>query len=123
MPNSFDLDARGPSNRRLLVVGVCFALVAAASVVLAIAKSKGDLDRIVQVTAELVNVGDGLPQKSDVKFRGVLVGQVADVITAPVGQPNVVHIHLKPEYARDIPATVTARVVPSNVFAVSSVQL
>jgi len=30
---------------------------------------------------------------------------------------------LKPEYARDIPATVTARVVPSNVFAVSSVQL
>jgi phospholipid/cholesterol/gamma-HCH transport system substrate-binding protein len=123
MPNSFDLDARGPSNRRLVVVGVCFALVAAASVVLAIAKSKGDLDRIVQVTAELVNVGDGLPQKSDVKFRGVLVGQVADVITATVGQPNVVHIHLKPEYARDIPATVTARVVPSNVFAVSSVQL
>ena len=39
------------------------------------------------------------------------------------GKPNYVHIDLKPEYAKSIPAAVTARVVPSNVFAVSSVQL
>jgi virulence factor Mce-like protein len=123
MPNSFDTDGRSPSNSRLFVVGVCFLLVAAATVVLAVAKSKGDLDRIVRVTAALVNVGDGLPENSDVKFRGVLVGQVSDVVTAPSGQPNTVHIGLKPDYASGIPSTVTARVVPSNVFAVSAVQL
>lgn len=39
------------------------------------------------------------------------------------GQPNFVHINLKPQYAKSIPSTATARVVPSNVFAVSSVQL
>ena len=77
----------------------------------------------VRVVADLVNVGDGLPQKSDVKYHGVLVGAVDSVIPAANGDPNFVHIDLNPEYAGSIPAAVTARVVPSNVFAVSSVQL
>lgn len=123
MPNSFELNPRSASNRTLLILGVCFIVIASVTVVLAVKKSKGDLDRIVRVSAELVNVGDGLPEKSDVKFRGVLVGQVSDVVTASAGRPNTVHIALKPEYASGIPSTVTARVVPSNVFAVSSIQL
>jgi virulence factor Mce-like protein len=123
MPNSFDYDARSPSNRQLFAAGVCFVLIAAVIVALLTAKSKGKLDRLVRVSAELINVGDGLPAKSDVKFRGVLVGFVSDVVPAGTGQPNIVHIDLKPEYVRGIPSTVTARVVPSNVFAVSSVQL
>jgi virulence factor Mce-like protein len=123
MPNSFDHDSRSPSNRQLFAAGVCFVLITAVIVALLTAKSRGKLDRLVQVSAELVNVGDGLPAKSDVKFRGVLVGFVSDVVPAGTGRPNIVHIELKPEYARDIPNTVTARVVPSNVFAVSSVQL
>ncbi|MFA4081378.1 MlaD family protein [Mycobacteroides salmoniphilum] len=123
MPNSFDYDGRSPSNRRLFVVGVCFLLLTAVVVALMIAKSEGKLDSIVRVSAALVNVGDGLPANSDVKFRGVLVGSVSNVVPARTGQPNIVHIGLKPEYASGVPDTVTARVVPSNVFAVSSVQL
>jgi virulence factor Mce-like protein len=123
MPNSFDLNGRGPSTRLLAIVGLCFMVFAATTVVAAIAKSKGDLDRIVRVSVALVNVGDGLPEKSDVKYHGVLVGQVKDLVTAPAGQPNIVHVDLKPQYAQGIPASVTARVVPSNVFAVSSIQL
>lgn len=53
----------------------------------------------------------------------MLVGSVNDVVPAANGRPNYVQINLKPEYATSIPAAVTARVVPSNVFAVSSVQL
>ena len=86
-------------------------------------KSTGRLNDYVRVVADLVNVGDGLPQKSDVKYHGVLVGMVDGVVPAANGKPNYVHIDLKPEYATSIPAAVTARVVPSNVFAVSSVQL
>lgn len=86
-------------------------------------KSTGRLDDYVRVTADLINVGDGLPQKSDVKYHGVLVGMVDGVVPAEHGKPNFVHINLKTEYAKSIPAAVTARVVPSNVFAVSSVQL
>ena len=123
MANSFDLDGRGPSDRQLLVCGLAVLVVAAMITAVLLAKSNGKLDNYVRVVADLLNVGDGLPQKSDVKYHGVLVGVVDSVIPAANGHPNYVHIDLKPEYAGSIPASVTARVVPSNVFAVSSVQL
>jgi ABC-type transporter Mla subunit MlaD len=123
MPNSFEQDGRGPSDRQLLGYGVTVLVVAALLTAGLLAKSTGRLNHYVRVVADLVNVGDGLPQKSDVKYHGVLVGMVNDVVPAANGNPNYVHIDLKPEYAKSIPAAVTARVVPSNVFAVSSVQL
>lgn len=123
MANSFELDGRGPTDRQLLGCGV--ALLAVVSLVTAtlLIKSTGRLEPVVRVVAAMVNVGDGLPQRSDVKYHGVLVGAVTDVTPAAYGDPNYVHIDLKQEYAASIPAGVTARVVPSNVFAVSSVQL
>lgn len=123
MGNSYDLDGRGPSERQLLACGLAVVSVAAVVTGLLVVKSTGRLDPYVRVVADLVNVGDGLPQKSDVKYHGVLVGSVDAVVPAANGNPNFVHIDLKPEYAESIPASVTARVVPSNVFAVSSVQL
>lgn len=123
MSNSFDAEGRGPTNVRLFMAGVAFMLILFAIAALLIAKYQGRLDPVVRVSAELVNVGDGLPARSDVKFRGVLVGFVSDVVPAVQSRPNVVRIDLKPRYASGIPNTVTARVVPSNVFAVSSVQL
>jgi len=121
--NSLDPDGRGPSNRQLLGCGVALLAVVAMVTATLLVKSTGRLDPYVRVVADLVNVGDGLPQRSDVKYHGVLVGMVDSVTPAADGNPNFVHIDLKPEYAESIPAGVTARVVPSNVFAVSSVQL
>ena len=123
MPNSFDMDGRGPSDRHLLGGGIALLLIAAVITGALLVKSTGRLDPHVRVVAALVNVGDGLPQRSDVKYHGVLVGAVQSVTPAANGDPNFVHIDLKPEYAKSIPEAVTARVVPSNVFAVSSVQL
>ncbi|OBY29507.1 MCE family protein [Mycolicibacter kumamotonensis] len=123
MPNSFDANDAGPSNARLFLNGVVLLAIVAVAATLMIAQSQGILQHSVRVSAELVNVGDGLPVKSDVKFRGVLVGFVSAVTPAATGRPNIVRIDLSPAHARGIPATVTARVVPSNVFAVSSVQL
>ena len=123
MSNSLDPDGRGPSNRQLLGCGVALLSVVALATATLLVKSTGRLDPYVRVVADLVNVGDGLPQRSDVKYHGVLVGMVDSVTPAADGNPNFVHIDLKPEYAQSIPGGVTARVVPSNVFAVSSVQL
>lgn len=123
MPNSFDFDPRGPSNRRLFFLGVCFIVIAAVAAVAAIAKSNGRFDNLVPIDVEMANVGDGLPARSDVKFRGVLVGAVSDITPARYGRPNVVHVTLYPQYAAGIPDSVTARVVPSNAFAVSAIQL
>jgi ABC-type transporter Mla subunit MlaD len=123
MPNSLDLDGRGPSDRQLAGCGVAVLVAASLLTGVLLVKSTGRLNDYVRVVADLVNVGDGLPQKSDVKYHGLLVGSVTDVLPAANGQPNYVHIDLKGEYATSIPASVTARVVPSNVFAVSSLQL
>ncbi|MBX7447321.1 MCE family protein [Mycolicibacterium sp. 3033] len=123
MGNSFETDGRGPSDRQLLAAGIALLAVAAVVTATLLVKATGRLDPYVRVVADLVNVGDGLPQRSDVKYHGVLVGAVQDVTPAAHGEPNYVHIDLDPHYAQSIPATVTARVVPSNVFAVSSVQL
>ncbi|KUI13153.1 mammalian cell entry protein [Mycobacterium lehmannii] len=123
MANSFDLDGRGPTDRQLIGAGIAVAVVLALVSVTLLVKATGRLDPFVRVVANLVNVGDGLPQRSDVKYHGVLVGAVDGVTPAAHGNPNYVHINLDPHYARSIPANVTARVVPSNVFAVSSVQL
>ena len=123
MPNRFELDGRGPSNGALLLTCLAFALVCALLLTLMVAKSNGALDRQVRVVASLPSVGDGLPPKSDVKFRGVLVGMVRNVTPSLDGSPNIVSIDLDPNHARGIPATVTARIVPGNAFAVSTVQL
>lgn len=123
MPNPFDTNPRSPSARRLMVVGACFTVIVAVTAVAMVAKSKGKFDNLVHVDVELVNIGDGLPEHSDVKFRNVLVGSVSEVTPSRHGQPNLVHVDLKPEYAAMIPNTVTARVIPTNIFAVSAVQL
>lgn len=123
MTNSFELDGRGPSDRQLLGCGVAVAVVVALVAAALLIKSTGRLEPYVRVVATLTNVGDGLPQRSDVKYHGVLVGVVVNVTPAENGNPNLVHIDLDPEYTPSIPTGVTARVVPSNVFAVSSVQL
>ncbi|MUL47421.1 MCE family protein [Mycobacterium sp. CBMA293] len=123
MPNSFDTDPRGSTDKKLTIVGLCFAMIAALAAALMVAKSQGLLDNLVRVDIKLMNIGDGLPTRSDVKFRGVLVGTVSGVVPSEQGQPNVVHANLEPRYAARIPNTVTARVVPSNLFAVSAVQL
>src|ERR1700742_2785201 len=111
MPNSFELDGRGPSDRQLLGCGLAVLVIAPLLTAGLWIKSTGRLNHYVRVVADLVNVGDGLPQKSDVKYHGVLVGMVNGVVPAADGKPNYVHIDLKPEFAQSIPANVTARVV------------
>ena len=123
MANSFDHDPRGSTDRKLGIIGLCFAVVAAFSAVLMVAKSQGKLDDFIRVDVKLINIGDGLPERSDVKFRGVIVGMVSGVTPSQHGQPNVVHVNIQPQFATEIPDTVTARVVPANIFAVSAVQL
>lgn len=123
MAKIFDISGRGPSNRRLLFAGIGLVVVSAIIAALLVAKSTGQLENYTRVTAAMENVGDGLPSRSDVRYHGLLVGTTTTVTPAAFGKPNFVDIDLQGQYAPDIPNTVTARVVPSNVFAVSSVEL
>ncbi|MFI5720658.1 MlaD family protein [Nocardia sp. NPDC051750] len=123
MPSPFEADDRNLPDWKLVLRGIGFALVATVLITAGIARSQGAFESTVPVTALMTDIGDGLPVKSDVKYRGVLVGIVTGIEPGAAGGPNRVGIELWPEQARGIPATVTARVVPSNVFAVPSIQL
>ncbi|MGK8486795.1 MlaD family protein [Nocardia asiatica] len=119
----FESDDRNLTDAGLLVRGLAVLVVLVATAAAMIARSEGVFTRTVEVTAVLSDVGDGLPGRSDVKYRGVLVGSVREVEPAAGDGTAIVHIDLLPGHATGIPVTVTARVVPSNVFAVPSVQL
>jgi phospholipid/cholesterol/gamma-HCH transport system substrate-binding protein len=115
--------SRAVSDTTLLLRGLAVLVVTVLLSAAAIAKSNDFFSDRVDVVALLSNVGDGLPAGSDVKFRGALVGTVDGVRPALDGGPNIINLSLDPHFAHAIPATVTARVVPGNVFAVSSIQL
>ncbi|APE35626.1 mammalian cell entry protein [Nocardia mangyaensis] len=119
----FEKDGRGPGGFSLVLRGVVLFVLMAVVVTALLMKSTGRFDAKVEVIAVLDQLGDGLPARSDVKFRGLLIGTVATVALADDGGPNRVTLLLEPAYASSVPRTVTARVVPSNVFAVSSIQL
>ncbi|MFC8047044.1 MlaD family protein [Nocardia sp. NPDC057353] len=107
----------------MLIAGVCGLIVFAVLLVFLMARYQGYFVPKVNVVANLTTTGDGLPAEADVKFRGVLVGTVDDVEVAARGELQKVQIELDPDFAGGIPANVTARVVPSNLFAVTSVEL
>ncbi|WP_433660676.1 MlaD family protein [Nocardia sp. CA-128927] len=109
--------------RQLLVAGLAGLIVLALVLGFLTLRYQGYFVEKVNVTANLTTTGDGLPSQADVKFRGVLVGAVKDVEVAAKGELQKVQIEVKPEFAKGVPANVTARVVPSNLFAVTSVEL
>lgn len=123
MAKVLDLSGRGPSNRTLLLSGVAVIAASAAIISLLLDKSSGRFDSYTRIVAELTNVGDGLPNRSDVRYHGLLVGSVDNVVPTRNDEPNMVHIDIADDYAQAIPKTVTARVVPSSVFAISGVEL
>ncbi|MCV7112195.1 MlaD family protein [Mycolicibacterium setense] len=118
-----DLDGNHFTARQLIRRGTVALVVVGVVASVLLVKSTGMFDRSLHVVAELRNIGDGLPARSDVKFRGVLVGAVESVTPGTAEQPSQVHIRLDSAYAQGIPVGVAARVVPSNAFAVSSLQL
>lgn len=108
--------------RQLWTAGVAGLVVFVLALTFLMARYQGYLVEKVKVVANLTTTGDGLPEEADVKFRGLLVGTVENVSVAAKGDLQEVHIELDPGFVEQIPANVTARVVPSNLFAVTSVE-
>lgn len=118
-----DLTGRGPSGRKLLLAGVALIAVIATATTLLLLRYSGTFTPKVPIVAELTSTGDGLSVGSDVKFRGLTVGRVRGSGIAATGDIQRVDIDLKPEYTDGVPSTATARVVPANIFAVTSIEL
>ncbi|TYQ10162.1 UNVERIFIED_ORG: virulence factor Mce-like protein [Gordonia westfalica J30] len=123
-------DGRNPSLLQYVLRGVAFLLVLLVIFVLLFMRYQGTFSTTVEVTADLVDVGDGLTSGADVRYNGLIVGAVKSISVADSGDQvdaakviKKVEIDIVPAQAEGIPASVTARTVPSNLFGVNSVEL
>ncbi len=118
-----DPSGRGPSALRLTVSGLTMIAVIAAALYLLMLRYTGHFTDRVVATALLTGTGDGLPAHADVKFRGMVIGTVDSVEVVARGARQRVELALKPAVASTIPANVTARVIPNNIFGVTAIEL
>ncbi|MEU7142664.1 MCE family protein [Nocardia sp. NPDC046473] len=118
-----DPSGRGPSPRQLSLAGIALTTVILLLLFLLGLRYTGRFEDKVGVVALLTSTGDGLPEHADVKFRGMIVGSVAGVQVVAKGERQRAEIDLKPAVASMIPAAVTARVIPNNIFGVTAIEL
>ena len=88
---------------------------------LAVAQYAGAFRSGVPVTLKVDRVGTQLDPKADVKVRGLIVGRVTAVHTD--GDGATVSLSLDPKLVDQIPADVTARLLPKTLFGQKFVSL
>jgi virulence factor Mce-like protein len=106
------------SNRakviRVRVQGLAFLVVLALLLGLAVATYNKAFTEVATVMLETDTVGNQLQEASDVKVRGVIVGDVREVSASADGA--TIELAIKPEYLEQIPADVSARLLPKTLF-------
>jgi phospholipid/cholesterol/gamma-HCH transport system substrate-binding protein len=99
---------------RYQLYGVVFIVIAALLVLLSIAFYRKTFVDVVPVRLETDHVGNQLRVGADVKLRGLVVGEVRGV--RPEGDLAVLDLALDPDTVADIPANVSARLLPKTLF-------
>ncbi|MFI9813245.1 MCE family protein [Saccharothrix variisporea] len=106
-------------TRRLL--GVVFLAVIALFLSLTVALYNDAFTKVVKVTLKTDRVGNQLQLASDVKVRGLIVGEVSDIRTE--GDGAVLELALHPDQVANIPGNVSARLLPKTLFGERYVNL
>lgn len=101
--------------------GIAFLLVVALGVSLSIASFTKVFQRVVSVELRTDRIGSQLQEASDVKIRGVIVGEVRTITSTPEGA--TLGLALDPEKVDLIPAGVSARLLPKTLFGERFVDL
>ena len=106
-------------NHRFLGVVFIGLLILGVWVVNAVFTQKFiDFDRVALTTN---TAGLNLPEKADVKVRGVIVGQVMKVEAE--GDGAAMELGIKPDKIKAIPANVSAAILPKTLFGEKYVEL
>ncbi len=106
---------------RRRVQGVAFLAVVIALIALSIAKYSGAFYNGVPVTLRVDHTGLQLDKHSDVKVRGLIVGEVTDLSSS--GAAATVALRLNPDMVHLIPDNVSARLLPKTLFGEKYVAL
>lgn len=101
--------------------GVGFIAVVALLIGLSIAAFQQRFTSVVMVNLLTDRIGSQLQKSSDVKIRGLIVGEVRSISTT--GSGARLELALKPEMVGLIPADVSARLLPKTLFGERYVDL
>jgi virulence factor Mce-like protein len=101
--------------------GVAFLVVLALLLGLAVAAYQKAFTTVAHVTLETDTAGNQLQEASDVKVRGVIVGDVREVNASADGA--TIELAINPDYLDQIPADVSARLLPKTLFGERFVNL
>jgi phospholipid/cholesterol/gamma-HCH transport system substrate-binding protein len=103
------------------VQGLAFLVVIALLLGLAVATYQKVFSGAVTVELQTDTVGNQLTEASDVKVRGVIVGEVRSVSASAQGA--TIELAIQPEHLAEIPANVNARLLPKTLFGERFVSL
>jgi len=101
--------------------GLAFLVVLVLLLGLAVAQYQKAFSGAVEVILETDTIGNQLQEASDVKIRGVLVGDVRSVAADADGA--TIELAIDPEHLDEIPADVSARLLPKTLFGERFVSL
>jgi virulence factor Mce-like protein len=101
--------------------GLAFLVVLALLLGLAVAAYQKAFTSVARVTLETDTAGNQLQEASDVKVRGVIVGDVREVKASADGA--TIELAINPDYLDQIPADVSARLLPKTLFGERFVSL
>ncbi|KRE61047.1 MCE family protein [Nostocoides sp. Soil756] len=101
--------------------GIAFLLVVAVLLTLSIAAFNKVFTDVVTVTLKTDRIGSQLQESSDVKIRGLIVGEVRGIEAGPQGA--TLTLALDPARTALIPASVSARLLPKTLFGERYVDL
>lgn len=101
--------------------GVGFIVVVGLLVALSVAAFQKRFTPVVMVNLMTDRIGSQMQTSSDVKIRGLIVGEVRSIETT--GKGAVLKLALKPEMVDLIPADVSARLLPKTLFGERFVDL
>jgi phospholipid/cholesterol/gamma-HCH transport system substrate-binding protein len=106
---------------RLFVAGVVFIAAIAVLIALSIAIYTKQFTRVTTVTLEADRAGLQLPKYGDVRFNGVLVGQIRKI--SQTGDKAIIKLGLNPDDARAMPSDIEANIMPTTLFGQKYVAL
>ncbi|WP_377324916.1 MCE family protein [Pimelobacter simplex] len=107
------------AHRALGVVFVCLLLVGVWLTYATFTKKFTSYDK---VTLETTNIGLQLPNRADVKVRGVIVGEVLAAESGDTGGAKIT-LGIYPDKIGVVPANVTGSIVPKTLFGEKYVSL
>ncbi|NPC98490.1 MCE family protein [Nocardioides sp. zg-DK7169] len=107
--------------RQTKLLGIVFLALLLACVYLTYAVFTKKFAEYDEVTLRTSHIGLQLPQRADVKIRGVIVGEVLDAEVTADGAELTLGLH--PGERETIPANVTGSIVPKTLFGEKYVSL